>query len=200
MCIYILWNTYSCTHSWTHTHTCSVSVSFSVPHTPLVFILGVSGKLLFILFPLSLLLAAVPSLLSLFHSKQNKMKSNTNLIWLLQENLKYAVFRSLRFPSPISHLALPQRWNITCQVFLRHTFFWKNWKQLFRCWAINLAQGCTALRPSALILTHCGDIRRIELAPFYKWNTWGSESDLFRTITTHLLWNLWWCSFLTAWI
>lgn len=40
------------------------------------------------------------------------------------------------------------------------TLFRRNWEE------INLAQGCAALRPSALTLTHCDEIRLVELAHF----------------------------------
>lgn len=180
--MHILSGIYSPTYSWTDTHT---FLSLSVSHTPLVLVLDVRVRrsAVYTLSP-SLFPAAVPSLQSLFHSKQNKMKSNTDLIWLLQENLKYVLFRSVHFPSQISHLALPQRWNIMCQVFLRHTFFQRNWKQLLCCWAITLAQNHTALWPRAPILTHCGEIRLVELAPCHRWNTWGPETDLFTIIPT----------------
>lgn len=137
-------HTYWCVHLlsgiYTHSYTCKHSLKLCLTDTPLVLVLDarVRQSSIYTLSP-SLFPAAVPSLQSLFHSKQNKMKSNTDLIWLLQENLKYVLFRSVHFPSQISHLALPQRWNIMCQVFLRLTVFQRNWKQLLCCWAINLA-------------------------------------------------------------
>lgn len=134
-CAYTLWNTLSHTQFWTHTHTCSLFLSVS--HTPLVLVLNVRQSAVYTLSP-SLFPAAVPSLQSLFHSKQNEMKSNTDLIWLLQENLKYVLFQSTHFPSQISCLALTWRWNIMCQVFLIHIFFQRNWEQLSCCRAVNL--------------------------------------------------------------
>ena len=157
MDLYTLTHSHTCAYTlehtlfWIHTHTWSLSQSLAVSHTPLVIVLDVRQSAVYTL-ALSLFTAAVPSLHSLFLSKQNEMKSNTDLIWLLQENLKYVLFQSAHFQSQISHLALTRRWNITCQVFLRHIFFQRNWKQLLCCWAINLAQGCTALWPSAQIL------------------------------------------------
>ena len=131
----MLWNTHPHTQFWIHTHTCSLFLSVS--HTPLVLVLDVRQSAVYTLSP-SLFPAAVPSLQSLFHSKQNEMKSNTALIWLLQENLKYVLFESAHFPSQISCLALTWRWNITCQVFLIHILFQRNWEQLSCCRAVNL--------------------------------------------------------------
>lgn len=69
--------TRSYTHFGTHTHSCSLSIL----HTPLVSILDVRIRQSAVDTPSqSLFLAAVPSLQSLFLSKQNKMKSNTDLI------------------------------------------------------------------------------------------------------------------------
>lgn len=104
ICLHTLEHTH--THSWTHTHTylLTLSVSFSVSHIPFIFIFNmrVRQSAVYTL-SLSWFLAAVPSLQSLFHSKQNKMKSNTDLIWLLQENLKHVVsknsFSVSNFPS-----------------------------------------------------------------------------------------------------
>lgn len=181
-------HTYSCVHLlsgiYTHSYTCKHSLKLCLTDTPLVLVLDarVRQSTIYTLSP-SLFPAAVPSLQSLFHSKQNKMKSNTDLIWLLQENLKYVLFRSVHFPSQISHLALPQRWNIMCQVFLRLTVFQRNWKQLLCCWAINLAQDRAALQSSAQILTHSSEIKLVGLALCYSWNTWGSENDSFKIIS-----------------
>lgn len=70
----------------------------------------------------------------------NKIKWNQIQIWFdcYKRTFKYALFQGLHFPSQISHLALPQRWNTACQVFLRHTFFQRDWKQLFCCQVIKL--------------------------------------------------------------
>ena len=121
-----------------------------------------SGNLLFILSP-ALFPAAVPSLQSLFHSKQNEMKSNTDLIWLLQENLKYVLFQSAHFPSQISCLALTWRWNIMCQVFLP-----KDLGTAVRLPSGTLALSCVSVCPRPRVLTHCDRIRLGGLAPFYR--------------------------------
>lgn len=73
-----------------HTLTHMLTLSAWVSHTPLVLVLDARQSAIYTLSP-PLFLAAVPSLQSLFHSKQNEMKSNTALIWLLWENLKYVV-------------------------------------------------------------------------------------------------------------
>lgn len=120
---------------WPHTHTCSLtlSVSFSVSRA-FVLDVRVRQSAVYTLSPSSFL-AAAPSLQSPFHSKQNKVKSNTDLMWLLQENLKYVLFQSLHFPSQISHLAChtDEISHVRC-FWDRHTFFRRNWKQLFCCW------------------------------------------------------------------
>lgn len=127
-------HTWACTLSGTHTHTytllntphISFSLSFSLSHTTPC--LSTQCQAICCLYSFPVFVSSSCSLQSLFHSKQNEMKSNTDLIWLLQENLNYVLLWSTHFPSQISRLALMQRWNITCQVFLRHTFFWRNWK------------------------------------------------------------------------
>lgn len=132
MCLYALKHTL--THTVLNTHSHMLTVSVCLTHTPC---LSTQCQAVYTLSP-SLFPAAVPSLQSLFHSKQNEMKSNTDLIWLLQENLKYVLFQSTHFPSQISCLALTWRWNIMCQVFLIHIFFQRNWEQLSCCRAVNL--------------------------------------------------------------
>lgn len=60
----------------THSH----MLCLSLTHTPLVLVFDVKVRRSVYTLSLSLFPAAVPSLQSLFHSKQNKMKSNTDLI------------------------------------------------------------------------------------------------------------------------
>lgn len=68
-------HTHFCKHTLTH------ALSLSASHAPPVFSLEVrTGQSAVDAPPQPLFLAAVPSSQSLFHSKQNKMKSNTDLI------------------------------------------------------------------------------------------------------------------------
>lgn len=80
-------NTRAYMHSGTHTlthpllNTLPRACSLAISHTPLVFVLDVRIRQSAVDTPSqSVFLAAVPSLQSLFLSKQNKMKSNTDLI------------------------------------------------------------------------------------------------------------------------
>lgn len=69
------------THTYSHTRAHTLWNICTLTHTPLVLVLHVRVRQSAVstLSP-ALFLAAVPSLQSLFHSKQNKMKSNTDLI------------------------------------------------------------------------------------------------------------------------
>lgn len=76
-CAPTVWNIHSCTRE----HTLTRALSLSLTHTPLVLVFAVRVRQSAVYtLSLSLFPAAVPSLQSLFHSKQNKMKSSTDLI------------------------------------------------------------------------------------------------------------------------